>query len=51
MQICIMWDNLHNYSWTRGKELYIQPFEGNLEADVAPSENEFDIPGLTYLVQ
>ena len=28
-----------NYSLTRGKELYIQPFEGNCEADVAPSEN------------
>ena len=25
-----------NYSLTRGKELYIQPSEGNSEADVAP---------------
>ena len=33
-----------NYSLTRGKELYIQPFEGNRKADVAPSENEFDTP-------
>ena len=32
------------YSLTRGKELYIRPFEGNLETDVAPSENEFDTP-------
>ena len=31
-----------NYSWTRGKELYIQPFEGNHKAGVASSENEFD---------
>ena len=23
---------------------YIWPFEGNLEADMAPSENEFDTP-------
>ena len=35
-----------NYSFTRGKELYIWPFEGNREADVAPGENEFDTPGL-----
>ena len=35
-----------NYSFTRGKELYVQPFEGNLEADVAPRENEFDTPAL-----
>ena len=34
------------YSLTRGKELYIQPFEGNYEADVAPGENEFDTPTL-----
>ena len=25
---------------------YIWPFEGNLEADVAAGENEFDTPGL-----
>ena len=25
---------------------YIWPFEGNLEADVAPGENEFDTPAL-----
>ena len=25
---------------------YIRPFEGNLEADVAPGENEFDTPGI-----
>ena len=25
---------------------YIQPFEGNRGADVAPGENEFDTPGL-----
>ena len=31
-----------NYSLTRGKELYIWPFEGNCEADVAPGENEFE---------
>ena len=37
-----------NYSLTRGKELYIWPFEGNCETDVAPSDNEFDIPGLVY---
>ena len=30
-----------------GKELYIQPFQwGNHEADVTPSENEFDAPAL-----
>ena len=23
-----------------------RPFEGNREADVAPGENEFDIPGI-----
>ena len=23
---------------------YIQPFEGNCKADVAPGENEFDTP-------
>ena len=27
-------------------ENYIQPFEGNREADVAPGENEFDTPVL-----
>ena len=27
---------------------YIQPFEGNCEADVAPCENEFDTPDLMY---
>ena len=31
-----------NYSLTRGKELYIQLFEGNREADVTPGKNEFD---------
>ena len=36
-----------NYSLTRGKELYIRPFEGNLEVDVAPGENQFDSPALT----
>ena len=35
-----------NYSLTRGKELYIQPFKGNHEADVAPDENEFDTTAL-----
>ena len=25
----------------------MQPFEGNCEADVAPSENEFDTPDLS----
>ena len=25
---------------------YIRPFEGNLKADVAPGENEFDTPGV-----
>ena len=35
-----------NYSLTRGKELYIWPFEGNRKADVAPNENEFDTPAL-----
>ena len=35
-----------NYSLTRGKELYIGPFEGNHEADVAPDENEFDTTAL-----
>ena len=35
-----------NYSLTRGKELYIRPFEGNLEVNVAPGENEFDTPGV-----
>ena len=25
---------------------YIRPFEGNLKADVAPGENEFDTPAL-----
>ena len=29
---------------------YIWPFEGNLEADVAPGENEFDTPGLDLLL-
>ena len=33
-----------NCSLTRDKELYIQPFEGHDEADVAPGENEFDTP-------
>ena len=28
---------------------HIQPFEGNLEADVAPGENEFDTPDLYVL--
>ena len=31
-----------DYSLARGKELYIRPFEGNSEADVAPGENDFD---------
>ena len=35
-----------NYFLTRGKEIYIWPFEGNHEADVAPGENEFDTPGI-----
>ena len=35
-----------NYSLTRGKELYVQPFEGNHEADMAPGENAFDTPAL-----
>ena len=25
---------------------YIQPFEGNCEADVAPGENDFDIAAI-----
>ena len=29
-----------NYFLTRGKELFIGPFKGNLEADVAPVEND-----------
>ena len=29
---------------------YIQPFEGNQEADVAPGENEFDTPGNSLIV-
>ena len=33
-----------NSSLTGGKELYIRPFEGNREADVAPGENEFGTP-------
>ena len=37
-----------NCSLTRGKELYIRPFEGNGEADVAPGENEFDTPALLH---
>ena len=37
-----------NYSLTRGKEFYIWPFEDNLEADVAPGDNEFDIPALWH---
>ena len=42
-----------NYSFTRGKELYIPPFWDNLHADVAPCENEFntsalDSTALTY---
>ena len=35
-----------NHSLTKGKELYIWPFEGNFKADVAPGENEFDTPNL-----
>ena len=38
-----------NYSLTRGKELYIRPFESNHEADVAPGENEFETPALNYM--
>ena len=34
---------------TKGKELYIRPFEGNHEADVATSENEFDTAILMYI--
>ena len=37
-----------NYSLTRGKEFYIWPFEGNHEADVASSKNEFDNSDLMY---
>ena len=41
---------LHKCNYlTRGKELYIWPFEGNCEADGAPSENEFDTPGVRHL--
>ena len=29
----------YNYPLSRGKELYIWPFESNHEADVAPGEN------------
>ena len=32
------------------KGCYIRPFEGNLEADVAPGENEFDTLGLKQWV-
>ena len=28
---------------------YIRPFEGNLEADVAPGENEFDTPAVVHM--
>ena len=35
-----------DFSLTRGEELCIQSFEGNCEADTAPSEHEFDSPGL-----
>ena len=28
---------------------YIRPFEGNREADVAPSENEFDTPAIIHM--
>ena len=28
----------------------IRPFEGNCEADVAPSDNEFDAPDLKHKV-
>ena len=35
-------EQLHLYS----PKNYIRPFEGNLEADVAPSENEFNTPAL-----
>ena len=31
-----------NYSLTRGRGLYIQPFEGNHKDDVAPGENELE---------
>ena len=31
------------------KGCYIRPFEGNLEADVAPGENEFDTPALDHV--
>ena len=40
-----------NYSLTTGNELYIWPLEGNHETDVAPSENEFDTPGLDPLIK
>ena len=39
-----------NYSLARGKELYIWPFEGNPKAGVAPGENEFDTPGVGFLL-
>ena len=29
----------------------MQPFEGNHEADVTPSENEFDTPALNYFIK
>ena len=35
-----------SYSLTRGEELYIWPFEGNPEADMATGENEFDASAL-----
>ena len=39
-----------NYSFTRGKELYIRPFEGNREAGVAPTENQSNTPGLYDII-
>ena len=30
---------------------YIWPFEGNREADVAPSENEFDTRAVGHIMQ
>ena len=37
-------EQLHLYS----PKNYIQPFEGNREADVAPGENELDTPAVGY---
>ena len=40
-----------HYSLAVKEVNYIQLFEGNREADVAPGENEFDIPALDLPMQ